>query len=155
MTRTHEHGQSANSCTPASPRQPLGKVTAPARHPAATATAVSSVWLSPPPEPNAVAVAAASTGGAADAAAAAAAAAAGASVAEEVLVRAREDDNPTIGLILCSEKNEAIAKYSVLADGKQIFASKYRLVLPTEEELVAGLRSLEAKLENPEERGLS
>jgi predicted nuclease of restriction endonuclease-like (RecB) superfamily len=53
------------------------------------------------------------------------------------------DDNPTLGLILCSEKNEAIAKYSVLAESEQIFASKYRLVLPTEEELVMGLRSLE------------
>jgi predicted nuclease of restriction endonuclease-like (RecB) superfamily len=53
-----------------------------------------------------------------------------------------EGDNPTLGLILCSEKNEAIAKYSVLADGQQIFASKYRLVLPTEEELAAGLRRL-------------
>ncbi|MEA1949457.1 MAG: PDDEXK nuclease domain-containing protein [Thermodesulfobacteriota bacterium] len=46
-----------------------------------------------------------------------------------------EDDNPTIGLILCSEKNEAIARYSVLNDSKQIFASKYMLYLPTEEEL--------------------
>ncbi|MBU4485880.1 MAG: DUF1016 family protein [Candidatus Delongbacteria bacterium] len=46
-----------------------------------------------------------------------------------------EDDNPTIGLILCSEKNETIAKYSVLADGKKLFASKYRLYLPTEEQL--------------------
>ena len=39
------------------------------------------------------------------------------------------------GLILCSEKNEAIAKYSVLNERKQIFASKYMLYLPTEEEL--------------------
>jgi predicted nuclease of restriction endonuclease-like (RecB) superfamily len=52
------------------------------------------------------------------------------------------DDNPTLGLILCSERNEAIAKYSVLAESQQIFASKYRLVLPTEEELVAGLRGI-------------
>ncbi len=52
-------------------------------------------------------------------------------------------DNPTLGLILCSEKNEAVAKYSVLAGSEQIFASRYRLVLPTEEELVAGLRRLE------------
>lgn len=49
----------------------------------------------------------------------------------------KEDDNPTIGIILCSEKNEAIAKYSVLSDGKQIFASKYKLYLPSEEELRA------------------
>lgn len=45
------------------------------------------------------------------------------------------DDNPTIGLILCSEKNETIAKYSVLKDSKQLFASKYLHYLPTEEEL--------------------
>jgi hypothetical protein len=45
------------------------------------------------------------------------------------------DDNPTIGLILCSEKNEAIARYSVLNNSKQLFASKYVLYLPTEEEL--------------------
>lgn len=46
-----------------------------------------------------------------------------------------DDDNPTIGIILCSEKNKAIAKYSVLNDSKQIFASKYQFTLPTEEEL--------------------
>ena len=44
-------------------------------------------------------------------------------------------DNPTIGLILCAEKNEVVAKYSVLNDRKQIFASKYMLDLPTEAEL--------------------
>lgn len=46
-----------------------------------------------------------------------------------------EGDNPTIGLILCAEKNEAIAKYSVLSDSKQIFAAKYLQHLPSEEEL--------------------
>ncbi|MBS3967177.1 MAG: DUF1016 family protein [Truepera sp.] len=45
------------------------------------------------------------------------------------------DDNPTIGLILCTEKNETVARYSVLNDRKQIFASKYMLYLPTEEQL--------------------
>lgn len=44
-------------------------------------------------------------------------------------------DNPTIGLILCSDKSEAVAKYSVLNDRKQIFASKYMQYLPTEEDL--------------------
>ncbi len=58
-----------------------------------------------------------------------------------------DDDNPTIGLVLCSEKNEAITKYSVLADGKQIFASKYSLVLPTEEELARELIALEAEID--------
>ena len=47
----------------------------------------------------------------------------------------RADDNPTIGLLLCSQKNEAVARYSVLNESKQLFASKYLLELPTEEEL--------------------
>lgn len=51
-----------------------------------------------------------------------------------------EDDNPTIGLILCTQKNETVAKYSVLKDRKQIFASKYMLYLPTEKELAAELQ---------------
>jgi len=46
-----------------------------------------------------------------------------------------EDDNPTIGIILCAEKDETIVKYSVLQENKQLFASKYKTVLPTEEEL--------------------
>lgn len=46
-----------------------------------------------------------------------------------------EGDNPTIGLILCSRKNEAIAKYSVLSEARQIFAAKYLKILPTEREL--------------------
>ncbi|TYG34930.1 DUF1016 domain-containing protein [Lonepinella koalarum] len=45
------------------------------------------------------------------------------------------DDNPTIGLVLCSEKSEAVAKYSVLADRKQLFSAKYLPFLPTEKEL--------------------
>ena len=48
---------------------------------------------------------------------------------------ASDDDNPSIGLILCSENNETVVKYSVLKDRKQIFASKYMLYLPTEDEL--------------------
>jgi hypothetical protein len=50
-----------------------------------------------------------------------------------------EDDNPTIGIILCAEKDETIVKYSTLSEDKQIFASKYQLYLPTEQELVAEL----------------
>ena len=50
-------------------------------------------------------------------------------------MRAPTGDNPTIGLILCSTRNEAIAKYSVLSEGKQIFAAKYLAYLPTEEDL--------------------
>jgi len=45
------------------------------------------------------------------------------------------EDNPTIGVILCTDKNETMAKYSILSDKENLFASKYMLVLPTEEEL--------------------
>jgi len=44
-------------------------------------------------------------------------------------------DNPTIGLLLCSDKSEAVAKYSILNESKQIFAAKYLQNLPTEEQL--------------------
>ncbi len=49
-------------------------------------------------------------------------------------------DNPTIGLVLCTDKNETIVKYSVLSEGKQIFASKYKLYLPNEESLKEEMR---------------
>jgi predicted nuclease of restriction endonuclease-like (RecB) superfamily len=49
------------------------------------------------------------------------------------------DDNPTIGLILCTDKDETIVQYSVLKGSEQLFASKYRTVLPTEAELIAEL----------------
>jgi hypothetical protein len=63
-----------------------------------------------------------------------------------------DGDNPTIGLILCSQKNEAIARYSVLSEGKQIFASKYVHILPTEEMLRV---ELERERRRAEARGLS
>ncbi len=44
-------------------------------------------------------------------------------------------DNPSSGLILCSDKNETMVRYTLLEDSKQIFASKYKLYLPTEDEL--------------------
>ncbi len=49
------------------------------------------------------------------------------------------DDNPTIGIILCAEKDETVVKYSVLKDNKKLFASKYKLYLPTERELIEEL----------------
>ncbi|MBT6879441.1 MAG: DUF1016 family protein, partial [Gammaproteobacteria bacterium] len=51
-----------------------------------------------------------------------------------------EGDNPTIGLILCSDKSEAVAKYSVLKESQQIFAAKYLNFLPSEEELAAEIQ---------------
>jgi predicted nuclease of restriction endonuclease-like (RecB) superfamily len=47
----------------------------------------------------------------------------------------QKGDNPTIGLILCTEKNRTIVKYSLLSESKQIFASKYQMYLPTEKQL--------------------
>jgi len=47
-----------------------------------------------------------------------------------------EGDNPTVGLILCSEKDHTIVKYSVLDENKQLFAAKYQHYLPTEQELI-------------------
>jgi predicted nuclease of restriction endonuclease-like (RecB) superfamily len=46
-----------------------------------------------------------------------------------------ESDNPTIGIILCSETDKDVARYSILGKSGQLFASKYKLYLPTEEEL--------------------
>jgi hypothetical protein len=48
-----------------------------------------------------------------------------------------EGDNPTVGLILCAERDEVVARYSVLNEGKQLFASRYMTVLPSEEALRA------------------
>lgn len=50
-----------------------------------------------------------------------------------------EDDNPTLGIILCADKDETLVHYSVLSESKQLFASKYQTLLPTEEELSAML----------------
>ena len=57
------------------------------------------------------------------------------------------EDNPTIGLILCSEKSEAVVKYSVLTDSAQLFASRYKTYLPTEEELRRELERERAQIE--------
>jgi predicted nuclease of restriction endonuclease-like (RecB) superfamily len=58
-----------------------------------------------------------------------------------------EGDGPTLGLILCSERNAAVAKYSLLADKPQLFASKYQALIPTEAELQAELERDRAMLE--------
>ncbi len=64
-----------------------------------------------------------------------------------------EGDNPTIGLILCSERNAAVAKYSALADKSQLFASKYQTYLPSEDELRTELERDRALLENVRDEG--
>ena len=64
-----------------------------------------------------------------------------------------DGDGPTIGLILCSERNEAVARYSKLADGGPLFASRYQPWLPTEAELQTELARNRALLELGREEG--
>lgn len=62
-------------------------------------------------------------------------------------LRRGKNDNPTIGILLCTETDSTIAKYSVLSDNKQLFASKYKLYLPSEEELKAEIEREKAYFE--------
>ncbi len=55
-----------------------------------------------------------------------------------------EGDDPTLGIVLCSETDEDIARYSVMHGSEQLFASKYKLYLPTEEELRAEIEAQKA-----------
>ncbi len=59
-------------------------------------------------------------------------------------LKRHEGDNPTIGIVLCSDTDEDIARYSVLHGNEQLFASKYKLYLPTEEELRAEIETQKA-----------
>ena len=52
-------------------------------------------------------------------------------------LKREENDNPTIGILLCTETDRTIAKYSVLKENRQLFATKYMSYLPTEDELIA------------------
>jgi predicted nuclease of restriction endonuclease-like (RecB) superfamily len=58
-----------------------------------------------------------------------------------------DGDNPTVGLILCTDKNDTMIKYTLLEDSKQIFASRYKLYLPSEEEFKAELEKERSLLE--------
>lgn len=55
-----------------------------------------------------------------------------------------EGDNPTIGIVLCSDTDDDIARYSVMHGNEQLFASKYKLYLPTKEELRAEIETQKA-----------
>ena len=46
------------------------------------------------------------------------------------------NDAPTVGIILCTEKDQTVVKYSVLSENRQLFAARYKLYLPTEQELI-------------------
>jgi predicted nuclease of restriction endonuclease-like (RecB) superfamily len=67
-------------------------------------------------------------------------------------LRRGENDNPTVGILLCGNKDQSVVRYSVLHESEQLFASKYRLVLPSEDELRQELerdrQTLEALAEN-------
>ena len=56
-------------------------------------------------------------------------------------IKRGEGDNPALGIVLCADTDEDIAKYSILHGNEQLFASKYKLYLPTEEELRAEIET--------------
>ena len=58
-----------------------------------------------------------------------------------------DDENQTIGIILCRDKKETIARYTLPEDNTQIFASKYKLYLPTEDELIREVDEVAKRLE--------
>ncbi len=65
------------------------------------------------------------------------------------------DDNPTVGIILCTHKDASVVRYSVLHENEHLFASKYKLVLPSEEELRAELDRERASFEEQREHHIS
>lgn len=58
-----------------------------------------------------------------------------------------KDDNPTIGILLCTDTDADVARYSVLHGNEQLFATKYKIYLPTEEQLKAEIESQKAIFE--------
>ncbi len=58
------------------------------------------------------------------------------------------EDNPTVGILLCDQKDHSVARYSVLKDSEQLFAAKYRLVLPSEDDLRAEIERERAAIED-------
>lgn len=67
------------------------------------------------------------------------------------LKKSADDNNSTIGIILCTEKDQTVVKYSGLSENEKLFASKYRTYLPDEKELkqlIEGDR-VKFELDNP------
>jgi YhcG PDDEXK nuclease domain len=58
-----------------------------------------------------------------------------------------EGENPPIGIVLCADKNDAVVKYTLPENNTQIFASRYRLHLPSDEELIATIRAEQERFE--------
>jgi hypothetical protein len=63
-----------------------------------------------------------------------------------------KNDNPTIGIILCSDKNDAVVKYSIKNNMNNLFASRYKLYLPSEKELQIELKKERAIVESQANR---
>lgn len=63
-----------------------------------------------------------------------------------------EGDNPTIGIIICSEKDETVVKYSMLKENEQLFVTRYQLYLPSEEELIAEIEREKLLIEREAEK---
>jgi len=59
-----------------------------------------------------------------------------------------EGDNPTIGIILCEEKDRAVVKFSILNDNDKLYATKYKLYIPTEEELIREITQIRSFINN-------
>ena len=68
-------------------------------------------------------------------------------------LRRGEGDNPTVGILLCGGKDKSVARYSVLNGSEQLFASKYRLILPSEEELRLELQRDREDIETQQDLG--
>jgi predicted nuclease of restriction endonuclease-like (RecB) superfamily len=58
------------------------------------------------------------------------------------------EDNPTVGIVLCDQKDHSVARYSVLKDSEQLFATKYRLILPSEDDLRAEIQRERTAIED-------
>ena len=58
-----------------------------------------------------------------------------------------KDDNPTIGILLCTDTDADVARYSILNGNEQLFTTKYKTYLPTEEQLKAEIESQKAIFE--------
>lgn len=68
-------------------------------------------------------------------------------------LKRKEGNNPTIGLLLCSDTSKDLARYSILKDSKQLYAAKYLTYLPTEEELSREIREQKEFFELQEGKG--
>jgi len=65
----------------------------------------------------------------------------------------KETDNPSIGILLCTETDRTIARYSVFKDSQQLFATKYMPYLPTEDELIAEIEREKRLIEEQFKKG--